>query len=57
MPGGRAKPRLTIELAPDRQRLRQIRGRSNRQPWEAELHWVRQWAEREGLTIANNPTL
>jgi hypothetical protein len=56
-PGGKAKPRCTIELAPGRRRLCQVRGRANRQPWESEMHWVRLWAEQEGLTIANNPTL
>lgn len=49
--GGKPKRRLTIELAPGSRRVLQIRGRGNRPPQEAELHWVRQWVEQEGLVV------
>ena len=52
-PNRKSKKLLTIEVEEKEKRISQINGKNNRLAKDHEMKWIKTWAEREGLTIAD----
>ena len=50
----KTKKLLTIEVEEKEKRISQINGKNNRFAKDHEMQWIKTWAEREGLTIADD---